>query len=233
MKILIKLIQIMLIIGIKWAESEEEDYTIVLSTKQTETVSSKELLDPIRKYDKDIYVIASVNAELYCVVEGEKSTLTLENQKFRELGLPNFVRYKEDCVALHEVLNQTFERIGFDFLENNEALQQVESGLWLYLPVLKNTSLDNFKELFDKHKDKVNVTFLVTDCDLLKTKDRPKKPKKTESTEDEIKTTPVIVQQTVVMIFFIIILALGMHMASKIKTPSSLLVPQQVKPKTS
>ncbi|UKK02402.2 hypothetical protein MACK_002494 [Theileria orientalis] len=218
----------MLIIGVKWVESEEEDYTIVLSTKQMESITSKELLDPIRKYDKDIYVIASVN------VDGEKSGLTLDNEKFKDLGLPNLVRYKEDCVALHELLNQTFERMGFDFLENNDSLQQVESGLWLYLPVLKYTSLDDFKELFGKHKDKVNVTFLVTDCDLLKTKDRAKHVKKTEeSTEDEIKTTPVIVQQTVVMIFFIIILALGMHMASKIKTPSSLLVPQQVKPKTS
>ncbi|UKJ89395.1 hypothetical protein MACJ_002645 [Theileria orientalis] len=192
-----------------------------------ERVTSRELLDPIRKYDKDIYVIASVN------VEGEKSGLTLDNEKFRDLGLPNFARYKEDCVALHEVLNQTFERIGFDFLENSDSLQQVESGLWLYLPVLNDTSLENFKEFFGKYKDKVNVTFLVTDCDLLKTKDKAKQVKKTESTGEEIKTTPVIVQQTVVMIFFIIILALGMHMASRIKTPSSLLVPQQVKPKTS
>lgn len=64
----------------------------------------------------------------------------MRKETFAPLGLGNFTEFRESCDALRKLINETFERIGFDFIDNNKALEQVQSGLWFYIPLLDNTS---------------------------------------------------------------------------------------------
>ncbi|XP_952761.1 uncharacterized protein TA07230 [Theileria annulata] len=202
-----------------------DDKTIILSTKNIENLNSLQLLTPIRKYDSDIYIIASVN------VDG-KYGMELKKENFIPLGL-NYIEFQENCETLRKLINDTFERISFDFIDNNTTIQQIQSGLWFYIPLLNHNSLEEFVKLIEK-KDEKNVTMLITHCDLLDTKNL-KKPLEIEDElkqeKEELKTTPMIFQQLLVMFFFIIILFFGLSFSLNIKTPSSLLTPQQTKTK--
>lgn len=98
--------------------------------------------------------------------------------------------------------------------------------------------MEEFVKLVEKNKSERNVTLLITHCDLLDTKQlrKPKAiedvPKDTkEEGKEELKTTPVIFQQLLVMFFFIVILFFGLSFSLNVKTPSSLLTPQQTKTK--
>lgn len=47
---------------------DDEDKTVILSTKNVQNLNSSQLLTPLRKYDPDISIIASVNGIIHPVI---------------------------------------------------------------------------------------------------------------------------------------------------------------------